>query len=119
MSKRRRKNAERRSRRYLTAGFMAGAITVVLIIVISFGIGSFYSSAQEGPEAIKYYKSVQINKGDSLWSIAEVYMSDDYDSVYDYMTELVELNQLNDHEVDHLQEGDYLTVVYYDTEFVE
>ena len=42
-------------------------------------------------------------------------MDDSYESIYDYMAELVEINQLDDHEVDHLQEGNYLTISYYDS----
>lgn len=120
MSKVSRKKAERRCRRYrryrryMATGFMAGVVTVMLVLVICFGLGSFYSSAQEEPESLKYYKSLEIKDGDSLWSIAEEYMNDNYESIYDYMAELVELNQLEDYEIDHLQEGDYLTVVYYE-----
>lgn len=41
-------------------------------------------------------------------------MSDDYASVYDYIEELKSVNGLTS---DDIQEGHYLTVVYYDTEF--
>lgn len=110
-----RKRRVTKNRKYSVASFIAGAFTVILVLTICFGVGSFYSNAQEEPAEQKLYKSIQIQDGDSLWSIAKEYMNDDYDSVYDYMAELVELNQLDENEVDHLQEGDYLTIAYYDT----
>ena len=115
MSRTSRKRTEKRRRQYIAASFIAGAVTMILVLVMSFGIASFYSNAQEDFGTTKYYKSIQIQEGDSLWSIAEEYMNDDYESIYSYMAELVELNQLADYEVDHLQEGDYLMIAYYDS----
>lgn len=108
--RKRRKAQVRRQRMILCV------LTLILVLAVSFGISSFYSNAKDvsiSPVKVKYYKSVQIQKGDSLWSIAETYMNSDYHSIYDYMEELVTLNQLDGHEVDQLQEGDYLTVAYY------
>ena len=112
-----RKAMKRRVRKAKRLGFIAGALSVLLVLVMSFGIGSFYSNAKDasGKTQVKCYKSIQIEKGDSLWSISEEYMDDSYESIYDYMAELVEINQLDDHEVDHLQEGNYLTISYYDS----
>ena len=118
----RRVRKQKKQRNRSLRNFISGVLTVILTIVVSFGIGSFYANAQESDEApaeIKYYKSIQIEKGDSLWSIAKVYMNDDYESVYDYMAELVQINQLDDEEIDYLMEGDYLTVAYYAAETTE
>lgn len=99
--------------------FCTASAAVLLIILCSFGFGSFFSKAHDSfahdPMNIKYYKSIQIKAGDSIWSIAETYMDENYDSVYAYMDELVSLNNIDTTELDHLQEGDYLTVTYYDS----
>lgn len=95
---------------------IAGVLTLIFVIALSFGTERFYSDAKAAdniPAEVKYYKSVKIQKGDSLWSIAKEYMNDNYDSVYDYIDELVILNQLEDREINQIQEGDYLTVAYY------
>ena len=96
--------------------FFTGVFAVLLIIVCSFGFGSFFSSAhgnsKEDPAGYKYYKSIEIKKGDSLWSIAEAHMGNDYESVYEYMDELADINHIDIHEMDELQEGNYLTIVY-------
>ena len=115
-----RKNKKRQNR-FLLTSFTALIVTVILVLVLGFNFGTLLSSAHnssdEEPVNYKYYKSIQIEKGESFWSIAEEYMnSDEYDSIYDYMEELMEVNQLNTTQIDHLQEGDYLTVIYYDSE---
>lgn len=58
----------------------------------------------------KYYTSIEIQKGDSLWSIAQSYMNDDYESIEDYVNELKTINKLNS---DCINEAEYLTVAYY------
>ena len=59
-----------------------------------------------------HYKSVQLEKGDSLWSIAQRYRRTE-DSIYEYMDELAEANHLSLKDRNNLQEGDYLVVSYY------
>ena len=59
----------------------------------------------------KYYKSIEITDGDTLWSIAKENMSEEYDSVYAYIEEVMEMNNL---ESDQIHSGQYLTVAYYD-----
>lgn len=58
----------------------------------------------------KYYKSIQIQEGDSLWSIAKTYCSYEYDSIQDYIHELKTMNNLDN---DLIQVGNYLTIAYY------
>ena len=106
--------------------FVTGMAAMLLVMGLSFGFGSFFSSAHDNnreavvsagvPSGEKYYKSVQIEKGDSLWSIAHRYMGTGYDSVYEYMDELADANHLKLSDLNHLQEGDYLVVAYYGDE---
>lgn len=60
-------------------------------------------------EAEKCYTSVELKDGDTLWTIAENYMDESYESVEAYIEELKEINQLH---TDELQKGCYLTVTY-------
>lgn len=96
---------------------MAGVLTFIFVLVLSFAVGSFNSSdakaANSDPAKVKYYKSIQIEAGDSLWSIAKEYMNENYDSIYHYIDELLILNQLDEQSADQIQEGGYLTVAYY------
>ncbi|XCP83766.1 hypothetical protein ABXS75_11830 [Roseburia hominis] len=103
--------------------FLTGVAAVLLIMICSFGFGSFFSgahvNAQEEPAEYKYYKSVRIEEGDTFWSLAEEYMNSSCDSIYDYMDELAEINNLSISEAEHLTPGDYMLVACLDTQLSE
>lgn len=109
--------AKRRRRNH----FLGGIFAVILILACSFRFGSFFSSAHgntnEEPVDYKYYKSIEIQKGDSIWSIAERYMDDKYESVNEYIGELAAVNNLNAHSLNNIKEGDFLMVAYHDTRY--
>lgn len=92
--------------------------TILLITIGSVVFGSIFSSAQTNAEEsgiqYKYYKSIQIEKGDSLWSIAKEYCTDAYAGTQEYVDELKEINNLTSDEIHY---GQHLIVVYYDSEF--
>lgn len=58
----------------------------------------------------KRFTSIQVKKGDSLWSIAKERMGDDYYSVEDYIDEVCEANHIYDGKI---TEDMYLVVPYY------
>lgn len=88
----------------------------VLIFVLSFGFGSIFTSAHgaegDSPSANRYYKSIEIESGDTLWTIAKEYHSPCESTVEEYFDELLELNHLDSSSADHLRAGDYLTIYY-------
>ncbi|MCD7752597.1 MAG: LysM peptidoglycan-binding domain-containing protein [Lachnospiraceae bacterium] len=43
----------------------------------------------------KYYTQVYVRSGDSVWKIADSYMSDSYDSVNELVDEIIAINQLD------------------------
>lgn len=75
---------------------------------------SAHDTSKDTIREYKYYKSIEVTRGDSLWSIAREYMNQDYDSVHDYINELKALNHLQS---DKIYDGQHLTVSYHDTEF--
>ena len=116
MSKRNCKNNRNRKGHRM---FISGIISLLLVIICSCFFGSFFSSAhaEHSPEAtpkVKYYKSIEIQKGDSLWKIAEENISDEYQSIYEYMDELIRINNIDIVSADKIQEGNYLTIAYYE-----
>lgn len=87
-------------------------VTVMILFVSCAFFGNILTSAQDKSD--KYtsndcYKSIAIQYGDTLWSIAEQYMSDDYSSVQDYVKHLKKINDLKS---DELEAGKYLIVTY-------
>lgn len=71
---------------------------------------SDYGENRKDVSAVQYYTSVEIESGDSLWSIASEYMTDDYESVEAYVEEIKALNGLGD---DRIHAGKFLLVPYY------
>lgn len=90
-------------------------IAMVIIAGLSIGVCSNFAAAHnntaDSPIEHKYYKSIELSYGDTLWDIAEEYISDEYTSIYDYINELKQINNLHS---DDIHANRYLTVVYYD-----
>ena len=77
---------------------MSAVITLILFCGC-FLFGSFLSFAQnsrtEEPVQFKCYKSIVIQEGDSLWSLAERHIdSESETAVKEYIKELKQINQL-------------------------
>lgn len=91
-------------------------MSVCFMISFSFSAGSFLSNAKDyhTPVEYKYYASIPVADGDTLWSIAETHMGTHYDSVEDYVKELKKINSLSG---ECITTGMYLVVPYYSTEF--
>lgn len=70
---------------------------------------SAHSSFKESPVNVTCYKSIQIKPGDTLWDIAEAYVSDDNHSIAEFVTELKEVNSLKG---DEIEAGRNLIVPY-------
>ena len=93
-------------------------VTLLLITVGTVVFGSSFTFAKDNESAanqqFKYYKSVMIEAGDSLWSIAEEYKTEHYANTQEYIDELVDLNNLSS---ETIHAGQYLMIIYYDSEF--
>lgn len=89
---------------------------IVLVIGLSISYKAFLSEANTGEKETnyKYYTSVEVSYGDSLWSIAENYLCDEYSSENDYIHEVMEINHLED---DQVSAGQMLVIPYYSTQF--
>ena len=90
---------------------------VVVFCVVVFS-GGLLARAQEQREETepryKYYTSIQVESGDTLWDIAGRYMSGGSCSREEYVRELMELNGLSG---ERIVAGQYLTVIYYSSEY--
>ena len=92
--------------------FLLAALLIITLGSIVFG--SIFSSAKNPESDLpknKYYKSIEIESGDSLWSIAQEYCEPHAD-VREYVNELKELNSLTSSDI---HAGQHLVVTYYDT----
>jgi cell division protein YceG involved in septum cleavage len=88
------------------------AIIVSMITILFIGCVVVQAKAPDASTAprTKCYKSIEIQPGDTLWSISEAYMTDEYASVNEYIQEVKEINGFNGSVI---YEGCYLIVPYY------
>ena len=96
-------------------------LLILLVLAAAAGTAFFRFTAQpaiagsrDGEPRYKYYTSVYVEPGDSLWSIAEEHLSADYDSIYSYIDEVMAINHLSD---DFLRSGTRLCIPYYSAEY--
>ena len=112
-TKRLHKASKRRRQVYLRKLALAVA-AVIMVTGLSISFAPQFVDAQESVESVvsseKYYKSIEIKAGDTLWSIAEEYRDINSETVNEYIKVLKEMNHLLS---DDIHEGQYLTVVYY------
>lgn len=88
-------------------------IVISVLILIGSSINAFANSRSE--EAFyKYYTSIRIEKGDTLWNIADDYIIDGMVSREDFISEVCQLNRISENDI--LHSGDYIVIAYYSTE---
>ncbi len=118
LSERRIRNNRIRRRRELRQRFFTLVLTLILSAGISVTFFSFRTKAQSSDEDIqyKYYKSIVIEAGDTLWDLAEEYgASEHYESRQEYIEEVIRMNGLSDEQI---TAGQYIIIPYFSSEFV-
>lgn len=91
--------------------------TICLVVLLSVTVSGFLSKAKSRTEAVqyKYYKSIVVNYGDTLWTIASEYKGAEYKSADEYIMEVKRMNGLKD---DSITAGNYLIIPYFSNEFI-
>ena len=97
---RRRRTAQKRA-------LLIGSLCLILFLSCGYVMCSNAQDSRE--EFIKYYTSIEVQSGDTLWDLADTY-GKGHDSRYDYIEEVKQLNHLTD---DRITAGVFLTVQYY------
>lgn len=102
---------------YIKKSFLSFFL-LILVMCTSILLGSNFADARgnsaEAPVEHKYYKSIEVASGDTLWEIAEEYMNKEYNSINDYIEEVKRINGLAS---DDIHDSRFLTVAYYENDF--
>lgn len=104
---------KRARRRKCIVSFFSILVAFYISAVGSILFTNAHGNASEEPVIGKYYKSIQIQEGDTLRSLAETYAKDsDRKTISRYIKEVKEVNGMwfND-----LSAGDYLLIIHYDS----
>ena len=90
------------------------AIAMILIVALGILLGSsintLASSKKDVSSYNKYYESICIESGDTLWTIADKYIAEFNISKTDYIDEICQINGISE---DNIHAGDYIVVPYY------
>lgn len=90
-------------------------LTAALVLILAVSYHAILSEATSDKTiSYKYYTSIEIAWGETLWSLAEEYAGEEYASTDDYVYEVMEINHLRE---ETLTAGQYLVVPYYSSEF--
>lgn len=108
---RNRKDSRRKKQQYNRRVILLLIITAIIAFIL--GAKTINADARSQEKRYKYYTTVQVHAGDSLWKISSEYITDDYKSIDQYIAEVKKINKLNSN---YLNSGQYLCVPYYSSE---
>ncbi len=90
---------------------------VIVVAVVMFAVfatcktGGDATETTAGTAAKKYYTTITVEEGDSLWSIAQEYMTEEYHTTEEYIEEVMFTNNLKS---DVIVTGTHLLVPFYE-----
>ena len=118
MSERRIRNNKYRRQQELRRHILISVITLCITIFLAFYIFSIQTDAKDASDVIeiKYYTSIEVTNGDTLWTIASEYMGKHYESKSDYIEEVMYMNALKD---ETIYTGQHLVIPYYSNEILD
>jgi len=86
--------------------------TAVLLVLVLFSVFFITKTvtAQRSVERTKLVTCIEVKKGDSLWSIASEYFTDEYDDMNEYIAEIMSSNGMVSEDI---HTGNFIIVPYY------
>ena len=87
------------------------AIAVLLLVVVfSVFFITKTVTAQRSMDRMKLVTTIEVKKGDTLWSIASDYFTDEYNDMNEYIDEIKDSNRMVS---DEIHAGNYIIVPYF------
>ncbi len=109
---------KKRRQRQLRRNIITGVIALILIISLTVALGSImvYAQSNDKVTMYKYYTSIEVQQGETLWSIAEKNLeTGQYEDLISYIKEILHINHLKD---DTIIAGQNLIIPYFSEQFV-
>ncbi len=85
-------------------------ISLVSLVMVGVTTHASVTYAKNDSLRVKRYTSLQVEEGDSLWSIAGEHLSEEYRSMDQYILEVKRINHISG---DEIHSGAYLVIPYY------
>ena len=93
------------------------AIAIILVVTLGILLGSSINALASSDKDIssynKYYVSIRVETGDTLWTIADEYVEGFNITKADYIQEVCQINGISE---DNIKAGDHIVVPYYSQE---
>ena len=90
--------------------WMLGAAILCVLILFSALFITKTVTAQRNDDRAKLVTSIEVKKGDTLWSIASDFISEEYNDINEYIEEIKDSNGMAS---DDIHVGNYIIVPYY------
>ena len=87
-----------------------GIAVLLLVVLFSVFFITKTVTAQRAIDRTKLVATVEVKKGDTLWSIASAYFTDEYDDLHEYIDEIKDSNGMIS---DEIHAGNFIIVPYY------
>lgn len=87
-----------------------GIVLLVFLVICSILFFTKTVTAQREGNRTKLVTSIEVKQGDTLWSIASRYITDEYDDMNEYIEEIKSSNGMA---TDTIHAGNYIIVPYY------
>ncbi len=99
-------------RKVLRRRIVVSILSVFLIILFVLSFNSIAQATEEIPETTyKYFTYHTVDKGDTLWNLAEEYIDYNfYENIQDYVSEVKEINHMTD---DTIIAGQTIVIPYF------
>lgn len=110
---------KKRRQREVRRNIFLLCLSTFIILSCALSYRAIVSNAEDKNAVVsyKYFNSITVEEGDTLWSIANTYNDGvHYDSNQDYINEVISINHLSD--ASEIQVGYNLIIPYYSTSFV-
>lgn len=114
--RRERLEEKRRRAQIRKVGIAVTLFSVLFLVTAVVSANALIAAARDRETTVyhKYYTQVYVRTGDSVWKIADSYMSDRYESVKDLADEIIAINQLDSEGT--IYYGTTIVVPYYSSE---
>ena len=90
--------------------FVGVTVIVLAFLLLFIGVSNSDNKVNASTHNEKYFKCINVSEDDTLWSIAEANISEEYTSIEDYIDEVKSINGLYS---DKIYSGATLVVPYY------
>ncbi len=110
---RRNTNRRVRNRNIYAKAILVALVAICVLLFLNLTLRNTEASPDVSETRNKYYTSIDIEQGDSMWSIAAKYITDEYADYYEYIDEVMSINNLA---TENIKAGGKLCVPYYASE---